>query len=234
MVYDAFGRTTTQASGATIGYYADDLVRTQTSADGAGRQTWTLDPADRLASWTTEENTAGTWSQTGAKTNHYGNDGDSPDWTAEDTSGTITRYVRGPDGDLAAISAATGGTVLQLTDLHSNVTVQLPLDTSVAPIALGYDEFGNSESSDLAGRYGWLGGKERSDETVTGAVLMGVRLYDATEGRFLSLDPCPGAAPTPTTTARATPSPASTSAVAASTTTAAITGIGGAATKRST
>ncbi|MDT9696592.1 hypothetical protein RMT89_11720 [Streptomyces sp. P17] len=47
-VYDSFGRTTTQASGATIGYYAGDLVRQQTNNDK--RQTWSLDAAGRLAS----------------------------------------------------------------------------------------------------------------------------------------------------------------------------------------
>lgn len=39
---------------------------------------------------------------------------------------------------------------------------------------------------------GQLGGKQRSSETVTGATLMGVRLYDPTTGRFLSVDPVPG------------------------------------------
>ncbi|WUH95500.1 hypothetical protein OG900_38615 [Streptomyces sp. NBC_00433] len=189
IVYDAFGRTTAQSSGAVIGYYTDDLVRQQTSADGASRQTWTLDPAERLASWTTETNTAGTWNQTGARTNHYGDGTDSPSWTAEDTSGTLTRNVRGISGDLDAVTAG-GGTVLQLTDLHSNVTVQLPLDTATAPTALAYDEYGNPLTG-AAVRYGWLGGKLRSAETVTGATLMGVRLYDPTTGRFLSTDPLP-------------------------------------------
>jgi RHS repeat-associated protein len=191
IVYDAFGRTTTQATGATIGYYANDLVRQQTSAEGASRQTWNLDAAQRLASWTTESNNAGTWTQTGAKTNHYGSDSDSPDWTAEDTTGTITRNVQGISGDLDATTAATGSTVLQLTDLHGDVTVQLPLDISQAPTALAYDEYGNPENT-TATRYGWLGGKQRSSETVTGATLMGVRLYDPTTGRFLSVDPVPG------------------------------------------
>ncbi|WNI14092.1 DNRLRE domain-containing protein [Actinacidiphila sp. ITFR-21] len=191
-VYDAFGRTTTQATGATIGYYTNDLVHQQTSAGGTSRQTWTLDAAQRLASWTTETNTTGTWTQTGTKTNHYGSDTDSPDWTAEDTAGTITREVQGPDGDLDATTTATGGTILQLTDLHGEVSVQLPLDSSQAPVALAYDEFGNPESGTFAARYGWLGGKQRSSETITGATLMGVRLYDPTTGRFLSTDPIPG------------------------------------------
>jgi RHS repeat-associated protein len=189
-VYDAFGRTTTQASGATIGYYANDLVRQQTKGDK--RQTWSLDAASRLASWTTEtQGTDGTWSQTGSKTNHYGSDGDSPDWIQE-TSSTITRNVQGTSGDLDAITSATGDTVLQLTDIHGDVTVQLPLDTTKAPTALAYDEYGNPEGDTTAARYGWLGAKQRSGETVTGATLMGVRLYDPTTGRFLSIDPVPG------------------------------------------
>jgi RHS repeat-associated protein len=134
IVYDAFGRTTTQASGATVGYYTDDLVRQQTSADNTSRQTWTLDAA----------------------------------------------------------TSATGDTVLQLTDIHGDCTVQLPLDISKPVVASAYDEYGNPETGTAATRYGWLGGKQRSSETVTGATLMGVRLYDPTAGRFLSVDPVPG------------------------------------------
>ncbi|WP_293992985.1 hypothetical protein [Streptomyces sp.] len=106
-LYDAFGRTTTQASGTTIGYYANDQVRRQTMA--GKRQTWTLDAAGRLAAWTTEsQGTDGTWTQTGSKVNHYGDDSDSPDWTAEDAAGTVTRAVQGSDGNLVALTTATG------------------------------------------------------------------------------------------------------------------------------
>ncbi|MFB7577038.1 RHS repeat-associated core domain-containing protein [Streptomyces sp. NPDC056165] len=191
-VYDAFGRTTTQASGATIGYYTNDLVRQQTS--GTSRQTWNLDAVGRLAASTTEASTDGgaTWSLAGTETNHYGADGDSPDWIKEDTTGILTRNVQGPSGDLGATTSATSDVALQLTDIHGDVIVQLPLDTSQAPTALAYDEYGNPEGENPATRYGWLGGKQRSSETVTGATLMGVRLYDPTTGRFLQTDPVPG------------------------------------------
>ncbi|MFG2816008.1 DNRLRE domain-containing protein [Streptomyces sp. NPDC048410] len=189
-VYDVFGRTTAQASGATIGYYADDVVRQQVS--GTGRQTWTRDAAGRLASWTTESGSGGTWTQTAARTNHYGADGDSPSWTAEDSSGTITRNVPGVDGRLDAVTDASGSAVLQLSDIHGSVTAQLPVNVAQPVVAQSYDEYGNPEGDTPAARYGWLGSAQRSAESVTGAVLMGARLYDPTAGRFLSVDPVLG------------------------------------------
>ncbi|MEV0743506.1 hypothetical protein AB0I51_48105 [Streptomyces sp. NPDC050549] len=131
-IYDAFGRTSTQASGATVGYYANDLVRQQTS--GTSRQTWSLDAAGRLAAWTTESDSTGTWTQTGSKTNHYGSDTDSPDWIQE-TASTITRNVQGIDGDLAAVTGAAGNTVLQLgSGTHSVRTI-----TGVGLCPMGVD-----------------------------------------------------------------------------------------------
>jgi len=191
VAYDAFGRTTTQANGTTIEYYANDLVRRQTA--GTQRQTWNLDAAGRLASWTTEQqNTDGTWSQTAQKTNHYGSSIDSPDWVAESSTGIITRNVRGLTTKLEAITAATGGTVLQLTGIHGDIGVTLPLDTTQAPSVLRHDEYGNPVTGSATARYGWLGGEQRSSETPTGAILMGVRMYDPSQGRFLSMDPVPG------------------------------------------
>lgn len=55
----------------------------------------------------------------------------------------ITRNVESLAGDLAATTAASGGTVLQLTNLHGDVTLQLPLDAAVAPTVLAADEYGN-------------------------------------------------------------------------------------------
>lgn len=187
--YDAYGRTTA-LPGTTVGYYNNDLVRQQTT--GAKRQTWQLDAALRFRSWTVESNTSGTWTQTASKLNHYAADGDSPSWIVEDTqSGGITRMVSSATGDFAATTNATGATVLQLTNIHGDVALQLPLDTTKAPVVLETDEYGNPRAGAPEARYDYLGAKQRSGETVSGLTLMGVRLYNPATGRFLSSDPDP-------------------------------------------
>jgi RHS repeat-associated protein len=189
--YDAFGRTTTTPGNGTIGYYANDLAYQQT-ANGK-RQTWQLDANLRFRSWKTETGGGSVWTQTGSKVNHYDSDGDSPRWITEDTAtGALTRMVTGADGRLAATTAKTGSTVLQLTNIRGDVSLLLPLDAGVAPTVLDADEYGNARAGQAEARYDWLGGHQRSGETVTGLTLMGVRLYDSATGRFLSIDPVNG------------------------------------------
>ncbi|MFJ5712848.1 DNRLRE domain-containing protein [Streptomyces sp. NPDC093105] len=189
-VYDAFGRTTA-LPGAQIGYYANDLAHQQT-ANGQ-RQTWQFDAGHRFRSWTVEESTDGTWTQTANKINHYDSDGDNPRWITENpTDGSITRNVDSASGDLAANTGNTDGTVLQLTNIHGDIALQLPLDPAEAPLVLDSDEYGTPRTGQPAVRYNWLGGKQRSTETLTGLTLMGVRLYNPTTGRFLSTDPVYG------------------------------------------
>ncbi|MDN3263470.1 DNRLRE domain-containing protein [Streptomyces sp. CSDS2] len=188
--YDAFGRTTT-LPGAVVGYYTNDLAYQQTA--GGKRQTWQLDAALRFRSWKVENGSGSSWTQEQAKLNHYSGDSDSPRWIVEDTAtGALTRNVTSATGDLAATTSKTGDTVLQLTTIHGDVALQLPLDASRAPVALDSDEYGNPRISQPATRYNWLGAKQRSSETITGATLMGARLYNPTTGRFLSIDPVYG------------------------------------------
>jgi RHS repeat-associated protein len=56
------------------------------------------------------------------------------------------------------------------------------------------DEFGTPRDTATIGqrRYGWLGAKQRAADTPGGLTLMGVRLYNPTTGRFLSVDPIAG------------------------------------------
>jgi len=107
-------------------------------------------------------------------------------------TGALTRNVDSVSSDLAATTSKTGDTVLQLATIHGDIALQLPLDTSNAPIALDTDEYGNPRAGQIQARYSWLGGKQRSAETLTGLTLMGVRLYNPVTGRFLSVDPVYG------------------------------------------
>ncbi len=210
LTYDAAGRLThvddTQAGITTHRTYTFDSNTNRTglttavdNSDGSAgtpvTTAYTYDSADRLQ---TQGGTGGvvhdafgrtTTQAGGAATGYYT---DNPDWTAEDADGTVTRDVQGVGGGLDATTTATGGTILQLTDLHGDITVQLPLDTSKAPIAQSYDEYGKPEGASPAARYGWLGVDERSADSLTGVLLMGFRLYDPSTGRFLQTDPVPG------------------------------------------
>ncbi|MGW1268799.1 DNRLRE domain-containing protein [Streptomyces sp. NPDC002491] len=188
--YDAYGRTTALPGHGSLAYYVNDLAYQQT-ANGS-RRSWQLDAALRYRSFTTETGSGTTWTQTGSKVNHYGDDGDSPRWVTEDTAGALSRNVESIAGDLAATTSKTGDTTLQLTTIHGDVALQLPLDTSKAPVALDTDEYGNARTGQPTTRYNWLGGKQRSSETLTGLTLMGVRLYNPVSGRFLSADPVYG------------------------------------------
>jgi len=188
--YDALGRTTAVPSGLTVGYFADDQVHQET-ADGL-RQTWSSDPAQRPAFFTVEVDTGGGWETTATKVNHYRGDTDRPDYIVEDTStGEITRNVPGVDGQLAATTSATGDTVLQLTNLHGDVNVVFDPAAATANVR-GSDEFGVPTPGLATGRYGWLGGQQRSQEALGGTMLMGARVYDPSTGRFLQTDPVVG------------------------------------------
>ncbi|WOX08751.1 DNRLRE domain-containing protein [Streptomyces sp. N50] len=189
VAYDAFGRTTTSGN-STLTYYANDLVNSETV--GTSRRTWTLDAAARLAVSTDQtQATDGSWTTTGSITNHYGCDCDSPSWS-KSSSGAVSRNVADLTGALAAVTTASGDTVLQLSNTHGDITVQLPLDTSVAPTVQQYDEYGNALDGTVSTAYGWLGSYQRDSGTLSGITLMGVRLYDAGSGRFLQSDPVYG------------------------------------------
>ncbi|MCX4862252.1 hypothetical protein OG426_09375 [Streptomyces canus] len=135
-VYDAYGRTTAQVGGAQNAYYSNDLVR-QITANNK-RMTWNLDATGRLASWTSEKQAEdGTWGTDTTKTNHYGSDSDSPDWTAASNS-TISRSLEDLAGNLIATTSASGDVVLQLADLHGDITTQIPLVDSSAAVLWGH------------------------------------------------------------------------------------------------
>jgi RHS repeat-associated protein len=192
-VYDLFGRTTTDpyppsGSSVTVGYYVNDLVASETV--GSTTRSYALDPARRVRSWTDGSTTS---------TNHYTSaSGDSPAWIGVGTA--WTRNIQAIGGDLAAVQTDTGTVTLQLTNLHGDVVATVDDSTSASSIAsyAESNEFGVPYfTSSAYPRYGWLGGKQRSHDTLASIVLMGVRLYDPNTGRFLQTDPIPGGSANP-------------------------------------
>ncbi|QEU90131.1 sugar-binding protein [Streptomyces kanamyceticus] len=198
-LYDAFGRTTRTIdrtdspgndtyTGSDTLYFTNDLVHQQTSGDR--RTTWTLDPAGRRDTATTATRAGNDWPTTGTQKDHFGDSGDNPAWS-ETASGTRTRYIDDIAGDLIAISTGDK-TDWQFADLHDDVTTTLNHDTEARVHA--YDPFGIPTNSPAtpATPYGYLGAKQRSNNTPSGQLLMGARLYHPVTGRFLQTDPVPG------------------------------------------
>ncbi|WP_261559428.1 RHS repeat protein [Frankia tisae] len=103
--------------------------------------------------------------------------------------------VTGIGGDLAAVQTDGGPVTLQLASLHGDVVATVDDSTSAGSPASYAEstEFGSPYfPSSAYPRYGWLGAKQRSRDTLSGLTLMGVRLYDPNLGRFLQTDPEPG------------------------------------------
>lgn len=139
-----------------------------------------------------------TGGQISQATDHYASDSTSASWIVDVTGSTTTttRYVEDGQGNLLAEQVVGGATTFPLYDPQGNVWAWT--DSSGAVNATqSYDEFGNPQSAVSLptgqARYGWLGKYQRQTDPVSGLVLMGARLYDATLGRFLSTDPVPGA-----------------------------------------
>ena len=195
----------------SLGYFDDDLPRsvTQTVAGTSTSTVFTLDSSGRRSTATTTV-TDGTTTTTSSLVRHYSDGSDNPAWTvATDALGQAitTRYAESIGGDLGASIGEDGSASLNVANLHGDIVTTIPIAATAASgdAANGidgwsdYTEYGTpraGSSTAVTGGavgYGWLGAKQRSttDETA-GLTLMGDRLYNATTGRFTSLDPEPG------------------------------------------
>jgi RHS repeat-associated protein len=202
LTYDSFGRITslpaTYAGGKTLttSYFANDMVasQSQNGVTNTFQVDATLRQRVRLQGGGVE----------GTEIFHYDGAGDSPAWT--ERGSTWTRNIAGLGGELAAVQESGKEITLQLTDLHGDVSATAATNPAVTSLksTFGYDEFGNPTSGS-AGRFGWLGGKQRRAELPSGVIQMGVRSYVPQIGRFLSVDPIKGGSATPYDYANADP-----------------------------
>jgi RHS repeat-associated protein len=189
ITYDSFGRITSlpgaYAGGSTLttSFYSNEMIATQ--SQGGLTNSYQLDATGRVRQVTQSG------SKEGTEVFHYAMASDSTAWTEHGSA--WTRNITGIGGELAAIQPSTGETSLQLTDLHGDVVATASLSsTAKEPTAkFEFDEFGNPKQGS-AGRFGWLGGKQRRTELPSGVIQMGVRSYVPALGRFISTDPVAG------------------------------------------
>jgi RHS repeat-associated protein len=194
LTYDDFGRITNLpavfAGGKALSttYFSTDMVATQ-SQNGV-TNTFQLDAMLRQRQRLQAGGLEGT------EVFHYAGPEDSPTWT--ERGSTWTRNIVGIGGELAAIQESGKEVELQLTNLHGDVAATAALNPPVTELkaTFSFDEFGNPIKGG-AGRFGWLGGKQRRTELASGVIQMGVRSYVPALGRFLSPDPVFGGSANP-------------------------------------
>ncbi|MFY1698086.1 RHS repeat-associated core domain-containing protein [Solwaraspora sp. WMMA2101] len=124
---------------------------------------------------------------------YYDDDGDNPAWTQENVD-TWTRIVAGVSGMGGIWNSDNGQVTWRLANLHGDMVATILPDDAGLSATTDASEYGTPRNPDAIGseRYGWLGAKQRATDPATGLILMGVRLYNTTAGRFLTVDPVYG------------------------------------------
>lgn len=190
--------TSTGASGTSTSTYGYDAIGNTTSRAVAGKaaQSLTWDAEGRLAT-VTEGGSTSSYLYTadgsrlvrrqGGSTTVYLPGGQELTLTASTSTVTAVRYYSFGGQTVAVRTGKAGSTVSSLmSDPHQTATVSIANTTKVVT-QRRLDPYGNERGSTS----GWVGDHGFLDKPTdtTGLTSIGARYYDATLGRFVSVDP---------------------------------------------
>jgi RHS repeat-associated protein len=185
----------------TAAYYGDGTDHTVTQ--NGTTITNNIDPLGRI----NEQITTVNGTTTAYVLNQYDNDGDSPAWTDNNTTATMSRNISDITGNLAALftwnyNTGNQAIVYQLSNLQGSIVATASNSTSATGLlsVTPTTEYGvpsvttanGVPTSTTATQYSWLGAKQRATELPSGIVAMGARVYDPYTGTFTQPDPIQG------------------------------------------
>jgi RHS repeat-associated protein len=193
LTYDDNGNTETMP-GRTMTWNAANRLSSAAVPSGP-TVAYELDPLGRILTRTT---TGGSENKTAEY--HYVVEADTPSWAVDDvdTVETTIRYISGEAG-LLATEVVGGDIAFPLTNPHGDIWAWTN-ESGTITTTLNQDEYGNPlqapTGEEGVDRYGWLGNHQREWDPEVQLTLMGVRGYDPSLGRFLSVDPIRGGSAT--------------------------------------